>query len=504
MNLQQSTTISTKTLMVLFEKNCNDVQMESVRSLLNIFAIEKKIPHEDMVLAKVHPEAVLLKSTKLVEKGFPMAYFIQSKKFLGVHEIMGSSAKVDDLVAVPRTPEAIDGLTTFFRGCEVIENPDLVEALQMAIVSKDAEASNLKLDIGLTSKVIDSTIWSVKWGVNSAWNYTSSLLGSYGPEGEERKSKLDSSSEPPASIGNPIDIEVIRTNWYSRPQRRIYRFHESHFERIDPEGSLQKGEEIKASFKYSDVSQISIENSNELIINFHDARLEAQYLNCTSGDANRLVNIICTRSPWTSSVSVLRNLEIKMKKLKVSTVVIDPVIPAFPMGTPRWKKDGLAIAYQDEISWKYFDLETLPLSEVGEISAKDFLHFKEEYLAKKIYIPAAVVNSAKPKVINASDLEEFLEISHVQVDYAESRGFRTNFSGFSAEIMDVLGQNCILFVTRENSPVWKKNHEKLYLHHRKCSGNFKLKSQDEIKLKMWIDEISSGSQSRWKICGLCG
>lgn len=57
--------LATKTLLLLFEVNGSDNQMEHVKALLNLFINEKKLPHEEIVLAKVKSDAVSIRDTKI-------------------------------------------------------------------------------------------------------------------------------------------------------------------------------------------------------------------------------------------------------------------------------------------------------------------------------------------------------------------------------------------------------------------------------------------------------
>lgn len=70
-----------KTCLLLFESHCNESQIEKVKCLLNVFINEKMLPPDEIVLAKVHENAIILKSPKIIEKGFPLVYFIKSCKF---------------------------------------------------------------------------------------------------------------------------------------------------------------------------------------------------------------------------------------------------------------------------------------------------------------------------------------------------------------------------------------------------------------------------------------
>lgn len=49
-------------------------------------------------------------------------------------------------------------------------------------------------------------------------------------------------------------------------QKRIYRFYDDRFERVDPQGSQTGGEIVKSSFRYEDILEISLENSQDLTI----------------------------------------------------------------------------------------------------------------------------------------------------------------------------------------------------------------------------------------------
>jgi hypothetical protein len=82
MDTETSELLATKTILVLFEKNSTDLTLERVKSLLNLLIIEKKVPNQEIAVAVVRGEAVLLKSQKIAEKGFPLVYLIQKRKFV--------------------------------------------------------------------------------------------------------------------------------------------------------------------------------------------------------------------------------------------------------------------------------------------------------------------------------------------------------------------------------------------------------------------------------------
>lgn len=258
MNQEQSEVLATKTLIILFEKECSDIQMENVKALLNLFIHEKKLAPEEIVISKVHKDAVLLKSTKILEKGFPMVYFIQPQKFMGYHEV-ATSPKLDESLQYERTKEATRGLMTFFRGCEIIVNPDFVQALRIATNNPESPSSS-PLEVGLGSQLVDNTVWGVRWGMDAAWN----AFSKYGsPPSSEH---LLTYEEDESRTGKSTDVEAIKYNWYGRSQKRIYRFYDDFFDRVDPTGNKDGSELIRATYQYSAISEITTENGTDLIL----------------------------------------------------------------------------------------------------------------------------------------------------------------------------------------------------------------------------------------------
>jgi len=263
-----------------------------------------------------------------------------------------------------------------------------------------------------------------------------------------------------------VDVVVLRSNWYGRTQRRIYRFHNDYFERVDPEGSKTGGEVVKATYKYSDVAKITVENSADLVIHFRDPRLSTQWIH-TPHDSNKIITLLCTRAPWTATISVIRNLEMKMNNHNVHTAQFK--LPSKVIGYPRWSKDGLFLAYQDEIGWKSIDLERIDL-QLDEWWVQDLVHFPDQYRKNTIVTPLGNAINVITKVMTAEELEkEFHDYASTTITYLDGRGLRTQHGGLLAETIDVVGNNSFLFVAKgtEFNGQWKLLHQKLRLLDRK-------------------------------------
>jgi hypothetical protein len=62
------------------------------------------------------------------------------------------------------------------------------------------------------------------------------------PPTPKQKSPLDTQPDEVNTNNNGnnnnsfVDIAVIRSNWYGRNQKRIYRFYGNYFDRVDPQG----------------------------------------------------------------------------------------------------------------------------------------------------------------------------------------------------------------------------------------------------------------------------
>lgn len=148
---------------------------------------------------------------------------------------------------------------------------------------------NQTLELGVVDQWINAAEWTLREmsnGVWSAWNYV-------------RKSS-DSESDKKSSINNPnpddVDIEVIRTNWIWRNQKRTFRFANKKFMRLLPDTK-----EIKETFDYGDVQEIILRGKNNIIITFRNG-MESQYLQ--SLQCLRIKDIIIDRAGPEISIPV--------------------------------------------------------------------------------------------------------------------------------------------------------------------------------------------------------
>lgn len=70
-----------------------------------------------------------------------------------------------------------------------------------------------------------------------------------------------------------------------------------------------------------------------------------------------------------------------MEKHGVSTLQIHP--SAKVISPPRWHKDGLSLAYEDELGWKSIDLETIDM-EADSWMARDIVHFPKKLVQGEV------------------------------------------------------------------------------------------------------------------------
>jgi len=141
--------------------------------------------------------------------------------------------------------------------------------------------------LGVVDQWINAAEWTIRGmsnGVWSAWQYvrkgsTETLDGS----NYKKVDTKTSNTQNPADI----EIEVIRTNWLWRNQKRIFRFTTKKFMRLLPETK-----EIKETFDYGDIQEIILRGKNNIVIMFRNG-MEAQYLQ--SLQCQRIKEIILDR-----------------------------------------------------------------------------------------------------------------------------------------------------------------------------------------------------------------
>jgi len=85
-----------------------------------------------------------------------------------------------------------------------------------------------------------------------------------------------------------VDFVVTRTNWLYRRQVRVFRFSDDCFKRLIP----ATGEE-KTIFDYKDVLDITIIDSNNIIINFYSGK-ESQYIQ--SDQIKEIIDVLTKKS----------------------------------------------------------------------------------------------------------------------------------------------------------------------------------------------------------------
>ena len=151
-------------------------------------------------------------------------------------------------------------------------------------------------------------MWAAKWSVRSAWDYATELVantinstqsnggfpGIYivtphkhtsthkflltfffveyvGPLGArpttpKQRSPFDTNDNDNQGENSSgfVDITVLRSNWYGRHQKRIYRFYTNYFDRVDPQGTTHIGKNFSPSFRIRLVSSMFVQTPSYL------------------------------------------------------------------------------------------------------------------------------------------------------------------------------------------------------------------------------------------------
>jgi len=156
--------------------------------------------------------------------------------------------------------------------------PDTEKQIVVEVESKPPiEESNTNISSNQENKVDSPPLSN---GNNNSITINGGKSTSESMVEEEKSWYLVGESNQPTDI----EIEVIRTNWLYRCQRRLFKFTDTHFIRIQPENG-----HYKETFQYTEVAEIDFRNSSNLIIKFNNGK-ESQYLNTTR--ASEIVDII--------------------------------------------------------------------------------------------------------------------------------------------------------------------------------------------------------------------
>ncbi|PRP79600.1 hypothetical protein PROFUN_14534 [Planoprotostelium fungivorum] len=317
---QRNDAVVGKKTLILFESDSQSLlhQLEEIR---------KAIGH----LLDQHIEGLNNDSISLVAEQYPFMILSQAS-----HPAVQFGDQQGDKV--------LFDLNSFFRGCVILANANPLQALDNLLSSHVIPSARRKDDaesVNYLSTIIDN---SAKWSAAQSYNIIPNVL-SYWSSDYSYDPRPSSTEED-----KPVDIEVIRTNWYGRGQRRIFRFYSDHFERIEPSGSVQNKQVVKASFLYSNIDKISIENRTELIISFLHTD-EAQYI--SSRDCDIIAAIITARLPINNTITIVRNLAaVKSVVLKLPETVTD-------MKEIRWSKHSQILSIYDGQQWHAVDLEVV-------------------------------------------------------------------------------------------------------------------------------------------------
>jgi hypothetical protein len=161
---------------------------------------------------------------------------------------------------------------SFFRGCVLLgthfhhfftntqystEDKDLMRSVREMSLETKREGSE-QIEVGPVSNAIENTVKTLRWGYNYAYSYLYPNKSTEAPPAKNEVFETEGKSYE--------EVTVLRKNWYGRTQKRIYRFYDEFFQRIDPNGAVDGSELVKATYKYSDVAKITIENSTDLVI----------------------------------------------------------------------------------------------------------------------------------------------------------------------------------------------------------------------------------------------
>jgi hypothetical protein len=112
------------------------------------------------------------------------------------------------------------------------------------------------------------------------------------------------------------------------------------------------------------------------------------------------------------------------------------------------------------------------------IKSSHFLsvHYPEKYIENEMASPVGVSEDCKYKIVARDELhkEFFDHYTFQEFNYVNAKGHRTQNTGLVAEVIDPVGSNSILFVSRADQFVnwWCFSQQKLLVRENKIGRKF--------------------------------
>lgn len=140
-----------KTLIVLFEHKTLDTKIEDLKAIIKLLIEDLKFDSQEIVFGRVHPDATLLKSASVIEKGFPLLYLIRPRRFVTALELAADNQIASPVLKPEDQLEVNTCLNLYFRGCEMIPSSSISDILRTLKVKKQNDERKGSLFLFFTS-----------------------------------------------------------------------------------------------------------------------------------------------------------------------------------------------------------------------------------------------------------------------------------------------------------------------------------------------------------------
>jgi len=241
--------------------------ISKIKTVIDLFS-SKNIGEKDIVVITCNTEQIEKMKQQIKNLEFPQIY-------IGDNRV----GTVEELYEYELSGKLAEFLT---------HEELLISSIRLgrAESQETSENENQTLELGVVDQWINAAEWTIRGMSNGVWSAWKYVRKSSSDTLDVSAKKVDTKS---SYTPNPddVEIEVIRTNWLWRNQKRIFRFSTKKFMRLLPENK-----EIKEIFDYGDVQEIILRGKNNIVIMFRNG-IEAQYLQ--SLQCQRIKDLIIDR-----------------------------------------------------------------------------------------------------------------------------------------------------------------------------------------------------------------
>jgi hypothetical protein len=87
-----------------------------------------------------------------------------------------------------------------------------------------------------------------------------------------------------------LSVEVIHTNWYGRNLRRTFKFYDSYYHRVHPNG------QVRATINYTEITAVNRKDQGILVIEYTPG-ISPDWIQASANDITRILALLLERKP---------------------------------------------------------------------------------------------------------------------------------------------------------------------------------------------------------------